>query len=234
MYFCIVPHKIRGLMKHFIHFKNFTMKKVEVLKGFLAIALMAFCSINLNAKGTVSINSYLKTNYAVVSAHNSELSNFKVKVLDAEGNELYSSPYIKSTNAFQKLFDLNTFEDGIYSVMIVAKNEIIKKSFMVESSKLIITDTAKQSLPEEEAKESVNTKPFFRKEGNNIYLSHLNFKKHIFSISIDDVKGNEVFNSNLPIKTSYSGIFNISQLPVGEYSVLIKSGKETYHYEFNK
>ncbi|MCU4174500.1 hypothetical protein [Carboxylicivirga sp. N1Y90] len=210
------------------------MKKVNVLKGFLAIAAIAFCSASLSAKGTVSINSYLKTNYAVVSAHNSELSNFRVKVIDEEGTELYSSPNIKNTSAFQKLFDLNSFKNGNYSVVIVSKGSKATETFRVENSTLVLTEESLKPSIEKEETESARLSPFFRKEGDNIYLSHLNFDNSLFSISIDDMRGNEIFNSSLPRESSYSGIFDISRLPVGEYSVLIKSGKELYRYEFNK
>lgn len=232
--FASYPTQKRGHINNLYIFKNFTMKKVNVLKGILAIAAIAFCSASLSAKGTVSINTYLKTNYAVVSAHNSELSNFKVKVIDEEGTELYSSPNIKNTSAFQKLFDLNSFENGTYSVVVISKESKAEKIFKVKNSHLVLTEASSKAASIKESSASVNASPFFRKEGDNIYLSHLNFDKSLFSISIDDMRGNEIFNSSLPRETSYSGIFDISRLPEGEYSVLIKSGKELYRYEFNK
>nr|WP_319399962.1 hypothetical protein [uncultured Carboxylicivirga sp.] len=205
------------------------MKKVSLLKGVLAIAAIAFLSSNAFGKGKLVISKYLDTDYAVVSALSDASDNFKVKVYDEDGYMLYTSPSVSETSSFQKLFDLNSFADGRYKVVFEGA-ERVSEVFYVSNSKLILPKA--KSLVGAEDLSSV--KPFVRKDGNNLYVSHINFGKADFSMSIDDLSGNEIFSSSLPTETSYSGMFDISKLPAGNYKVMLTSGKQKYYYEFNK
>ncbi len=207
------------------------MKNVNLKKGVLAIAAIAFLSANAFGKGKVVISKYLDTEYAVVSAFNDVKSNFRVKVYDADGSVLYASPFVKNSVSFQKLFDLNSFKDGAYSVVFETKDAKIAKSFYVEANELYNAED-KTVATAQLVKNSV--KPFVRKDGNNLYVSHINFDHSLFSMSIDDYSGNEIYNSTLPRETSYSGKFDISKLPAGDYSILLTSGKDKFYYEFNK
>jgi hypothetical protein len=207
------------------------MKKVNLKKGFLAVAAIALLSANAFGKGKLVISKYLDTEYAVVSVFNDAKSNFKVKVYDAEGSVLYSSPFVKNSVSFQKLFDLSAFTDGEYCVVFESEDAKMAKTFYVEENELY-TEENKAMIVMSEAKSSL--KPFVRKDGNNIYVSHINFNQSVFSMSIDDKSGNEIYNSSLPSETYYSGKFDISELPAGDYSILLTSGKEKFYYEFNK
>lgn len=201
------------------------MKKVSLKKGVLAIAAIAFLSASAFGKGKVVISKYLNTDYAVVSALGEANSSFKVKVYDSEGTELYSSPYINDASSYQKLFDLKSFSDGKYSVAFESRDAKVSETFYVVGSDLV--------LPQEQMADA-KVKPFVRQDGNNLYVSHINFDKSMFHMSIDDVAGNEIYNSSLPRETSYSGKFDISKLPAGSYSVLLTSGKQKYYYEITK
>jgi len=206
------------------------MKKVNVLKGVFAIAAIAFLSANAFGKGKVVISKYLDTDYAVISALSEMNNSFKVKVIDDEGYELYSSPYVKDESSFQKLFDLKSFVDGRYKVVFESDEARVSEVFYVSNSELVLP---KAKLAKSEI--ALNTvKPFVRKDGDNLYVSHINFEKSAFSMSIDDISGNEIYSSSLPRKTSYSGMFDISKLPAGGYKIMLTSGKQKYYYEFNK
>lgn len=206
------------------------MKKVNVMKGVLAIAAIAFLSANAFGKGKLVISKYLNTDYAVVSALGEPSSSFKVKVYNDEGMELYSSPYVSDANSYQKLFDLRSFSDGRYKVVFESRDAKVAEEFYVSNSELVLPKAKMVENKDENSK----VMPFVRKDGNNLYVSHINFNKSSFYMSIDDIQGNEIYTSSLPRKTSYSGIFDISKLPSGNYSVLLTSGKEKYYYEFNK
>nr|WP_321406061.1 hypothetical protein [uncultured Carboxylicivirga sp.] len=206
------------------------MKKVSVLKGVFAIAAIAFLSTSAFGKGKLVISKYLDTDYAVVSALSDASSSFKVKVYDDEGYVLYTSPFVSDATSFQKLFDLKSFADGRYKVVFESGDAKVSEVFYVSNRELVLPK-AKLAKAEEQANA---VKPFVRKDGNNLYVSHINFEKSAFSMSIDDLYGNEIYSSSLPRETSYSGMFDISKLPAGSYSVMLTYGNQKYYYEFNK
>lgn len=203
------------------------MKKVTLLKRILPLAFAALFSISAFGKGNVFIHSYLKTDYAIVSAQNSFSEAFKVTIVNAAGETLYSSPRIKSSNSFQKLFDLSSVDNGDYKVILSGKNARVVESFSIVDHKLVKKEGEK--LADEE---KANT--FFRTSGDKLYISHLNFLNDELTIKINDIKGDEVYNSELPSKSTYSGLFDISKLPAGNYQVCLTSGEKVYSYDFRK
>lgn len=200
--------------------KGVLFRKVLPLVGALVLSFSAF------GKGNVFIHSYLKTDYAIVSAQNSFTEAFKVTIVNAAGETLYSSPRIKSSNSFQKLFDLSTLKDGDYKVILSGKNTIAEESFTVADHKLV------KEEKEVAANEKLNT--FFRTSGNKLFVSHLNFMNDDLSIKISNEKGEVVYNSELPAESTYSGLFDISKLPTGHYQIALTSGNKIYSYDFRK
>jgi len=203
------------------------MKKTTVLKRILPIAFAALVSVSAFGKGNVFIHSYLKTDYAIVSAQNSFSETFKVTIVNAAGETLYASPRIKSSNSFQKLFDLSSVNNGDYKVILSGKNARVVESFSVVDHKVVKKEAKKLAEAEK-----ANT--FFRTSGDKLYISHLNFLNDELTIKINDAKGEEVYNSELPSNSTYSGLFDISKLPAGKYQVCLTSGEKMYSYDFRK
>ena len=203
------------------------MKKVTLLKRILPVAFATLISISAFGKGNIFIHSYLKTDYAIVSAQNSFSEAFKVIIVNEAGETLYSSPRIKTSNSFQKLFDLSSVDNGDYKVILSGKNARVVESFSVVDHKLVKKEV--ETLAEEK-----KTNTFIRTSGDKLYISHLNFLNDELSIKINDAKGDEVYNSELPSESTYSGLFDISKLPAGNYQVCLTSGEKMYSYDFRK
>ncbi|TRX72610.1 hypothetical protein [Carboxylicivirga sp. M1479] len=202
------------------------MKKVNVLRRLLPVAVLALLSTGAFGKGKIFINSYLKTDYAVITARYDAAENFRLKIVDQDGSELYSSSRINGASSFQKLFDLSSLEDGEYTIELTSKNEKSSEKFIITNHELIKADS------KESENEALNA--FFRVAENKLYVSHMNFDKAALSIKIDDKFGTEIYNSSLPTKDTYSGMFDLSKLPSGEYQVSLVSGNKEYSYGFDK
>jgi len=202
------------------------MTKVNVLKRLLPIAVLALLSTGLFAKGKICINSYLRTDYAIITARPDVAESYRIKILNDEGAEMYASSRIKGAASFQKLFDLSSLADGNYRIELTSKNTTSVEKFSVVSHKLVRKDV--------EEKESELLTAFFRVAKEKLYVSHMNFEQAALRISIDDANGTEIYNSSLPKESAYSGMFDLTKLPSGEYQVTLVSGKNEYNYEFNK
>lgn len=202
------------------------MKKVNVLRRILPVAVLALLSTGAFGKGKIFINSYLKTDYAVITAQHDATDNYRVKIYDADGSELYSSSRINGAASFQKLFDLTSLDDGEYMIELTTKKEKSSEKFIIENHELVKADVA--------SNESDVLKAFFRVANDMLYVSHLNFDNASLSISIDDRFGAEVYNSQIPSESTYSGMFDLTNLPSGAYQVSLTSGNKEYSYEFNK
>lgn len=198
------------------------MKKI-ILKSVLPVVLLALCSVGSFAKGNVFINSYLRTNYAIVSAHYDTDEAFRVKIIDAQGVVLYSSKRIDASNSYQKLFDLTSFEDGAYSLILSGKNSHVVEAFKVKDHKL-----------NKEVKADDLVKTFVHKNENKLIVSNLNFNNKVISMTIVDASGDIVYSSLLPKEITYSGLYDITGLPIGNYNVSINSEGKDYSYAFRK
>ncbi|WP_430812003.1 MULTISPECIES: hypothetical protein [unclassified Carboxylicivirga] len=202
------------------------MTKANVLRRILPIAALTLLSTGVFGKGTIVIDSYLKTNYAIITARYDLSEAYRVKIFDEEGQLLYSSSQIKAATPFQKVFDLTSLDDGDYTIELTGKNGTSSDVFTIANKELI---------------QSANTKVmeqsdliFFRVAEDKLYVSHNNFDNKDLSISITDKIGAELYNANLSSETTYSGMFDLKDLPRGNYFVSLVSGTKEYYYEINR
>jgi len=191
----------------------------------MPIVVLALLPTGAFAKGKIFINSYLATDYAVITANYGSTDRFRVKIFDETGTELYTSSRMNGSS-FQKLFDLTAFQDGIYTIELTGRKDVVSESFIVKDHKLVKPDNS-------EIKSEI-LKAFFRITDEKLYVSHLNSEKAVLSIRINDASGIELYNSELPSKSTYSGMFDLTNLPAGEYQVSLISGNKEYNYAFNK
>lgn len=192
----------------------------------MPIAVLALLSTGAFAKAKIFITSYLKTDYAVITARYDAAENYRVKIFNTDGDELYASSKISGAASFQKLFDLTSLEDGDYTIELTSKKDKTIEKFAIKNHELVSVDGKKE--------DSEKLKAFFRVANDKLYVSHMNFDKAALRISIDDKFGTEIYNSALPSESTYSGMFDLTSLPSGEYQVSLVSGNKAYSYEFNK
>ncbi len=119
--------------------KNLKLK----LRGLALVAILTLSLSTAFASDTLRINTYLNTDYSIVSVFNTSVTNLKLKVYDEDGNVFYSQT-IKAESNTQKLFDLSNLADGKYALVLVGKNTRIEEQFVVKAKKLAVRTQAMQ------------------------------------------------------------------------------------------
>ena len=119
--------------------KNLRLK----LRGLALVAVLAFSLSSAFASDTLRINTYLDTDYSIVSVFNTSDANLKLRVYDEDGHIFYSET-INAETSTQKLFDLSNLADGNYSLVLVGKNTRIEEQFVVKAQKLAVSTETMQ------------------------------------------------------------------------------------------
>ncbi|WP_372756220.1 hypothetical protein [Labilibaculum sp.] len=196
--------------------KNITLKGLVLGVALFLGASSAF------ATGNLRINSYLDTDYSIVSIINPSESVVKMKIYDEAGN-LYYSNKVNSEASAQKLFDFSYLEDGTYKIILTSKENTIEEKFEIINNKLV---DASENIASE--------KTLFRADKDNLFVTYLSFKNTTFNISINDEFGNEVFNNSYNSEPTFSKKFNVKALPKGDYKVRLVSNNKEFDYAFSK
>lgn len=200
------------------------MNAKNFFKPALAALLLAVVSGTAFAGSHASVNRYLKTNYAIVSAVIPAEEASRLAIKDADGNVLYRSSKSTETVAFQKLLDLSYLADGTYNVYAEGKESTLISTFEVKDHKLV---TAKNDKAE-------NITAYIGKNEKGLYVTQINPNAASSYLVIEDAKGETVYSSALPSTGTYKALYSINELPSGNYTVSLTSGEKTQSYEFTK
>lgn len=209
-------------MKKTIFVKRLTLGVMFVF----AAATASFAGEGEKVKSDICISPYLNTDYSVISLSNQSKKTATLRIVDAEGAVVYKE-WVKKEGLAQKVLDFSNLEDGEYTAILKVKGEDdLTEMFSVVNHKLILEN------PKAVTKEEL--KAFFNLVENTLFVSHITFGNSSFGISILDAVGQEVFEKDFANKLVYSGKFDVSALPNGQYTVNINSGSNKYSYDFNK
>ncbi|MGQ1786879.1 MULTISPECIES: hypothetical protein [unclassified Saccharicrinis] len=208
------------------------MKTTKMMKRWVLGVMLVFVTTATfageggKAAGNVSILPYLDTDYSIVSLSNQADKAAIFSIKDAEGETVYKE-WVNKAGFAQKILDFSNLEDGKYTAILKARgSEEISETFSIENHKLV---SQKEEIVSEE-----ELRAFFNLVDNTLFVSHISFGSNTFGISISDALGDEVFEKGFDGNSTYSGKFDISALPNGEYKVSINSGNKEYSYAFRK
>ena len=208
------------------------MKTTTLIKRLtLGIMLTFFTSASYAGEGdkptgNVAIHPYLDTEYSIISVSNLTDKNAVFSILDDEGNTVFKE-WVNKAGVEQKILDFSNINDGIYTATLKAKGQKeVSKTFIVENHKLAGT---KKPMPTHNSLDA-----FFYLKNDILTISHLTFDETPFDIAIYNSYGIEVFEKDFPGVSPFSGKFDISTLPIGDYTVSIHSGNNKYSYAFAK
>ncbi len=195
--------------------------KTTIKKQVLAILLGLSFAFVASAKGFVSIRPYVNSDYAVVVVDYKNDKAFRVKVVSENNEVIYSSEKLNTSELYQKLFDLTSFKDGNYRLVIGSGKNQLVESFAVRDHKL----TPLQNKVE-------NVESHIRKDGNHLYVSTINMEKAEIIFSIEDQYGSTIYSNELNPQLSYTGKYNVEQLPAGSYKAILSVGGKELDYVF--
>ncbi|TLX73902.1 T9SS type A sorting domain-containing protein [Labilibacter sediminis] len=190
------------------------------------IAAVAFAGEGDTPSGNVSIHPYLDTDYSIISVANLADKNAVFSIIDENGTVVFKE-WVNKAGIEQKIIDFSNINDGVYTASLKAKGgKEVSKTFIVENHRL--AGSAKKALTND------SLKAFFHLSDDILTVSHLHFTDSTFEISIVNSLGTEVFERGYSSNSPFSGKFDVSTLPTGDYTVCIHSGNNKYSYAFAK
>lgn len=119
------------------------MKTLASFKGMAVAAMMTVATIAAvagpKAKAKVFVNSYVRPNYAVVSAVPSDDDVItKMEVTNDNGTIVYVTKRIANVKSAQYLLNIAKLEDGVYTVNFnFAKSGVVSKTFVVDNNVVV-------------------------------------------------------------------------------------------------
>lgn len=200
------------------------------IRKFLLIAffgvLLCFGSFSASAQGKLSVVPYLKTDYVLVSALNEESIDFRLKIRDNSGNVLYSSKWFSGNSPYHKVFDFSDLPDGKYVTrMIRSDKTVLEDAFTIVDGKPNLK--TKYPRPGKMTAKVWNS-------GDFLFVAYADNDFDVYKMKIQDEKGDVLFESALPESATYTGKFDVSSLPPGNYSVSLMSDQKASRYGFTK
>lgn len=206
------------------------MKTKNVVKGMLLLAAVVLSSASVFAKGKISVSPYPKSSYAVISVEPSVEALYSIAIFNASGDVVYSSNKVENGAVFSKVFDFSKLEDGEYRVRLRSNgNPVVEERFTVKNGALVSGDFKAKAEAEVTA-EDVK----IWKKSDVVYVSHLNRNLNGMVVRLVDSRGSVIYDKSIPAELTYSGKFNVSSLPKGNYSLSFVSGNKVFNYEFKK
>lgn len=192
-------------------------------RGWMALVFAAV-TVSAFAKDDVVVKTYRNTDYAIVSAVFGESDNYRVAIKDDLGNLIYRSAKISNSNMFQRLVDLSSLVDGVYHVYVVNDGSRRVSSFEVSNGRLV----------EEKMNDAKTDAAFLLRDNEMLYVRHINPAKSYSVMEITNERGEMVYTNELPAREVYNGLYKVSNLPKGNYTVSVATGNRSHRYEFSK
>lgn len=190
------------------------------MKALFAILLVAGFSMSSFAKeDPKSYNSFENVDaskgFKVIP-----LLDTYISVFDMSG-ELIFSDMVKKASGAAKTYVFSELEDGEY--IFISSTELVKveKSFVVENHKFRVVS------------ESNNYRPVFSFDGEYLDVHYLNINQNGISFTLED-ESYLFFEESEANDLVYSKRFCTKNLSKGEYWIALKSGVDTYYYNFIK
>ncbi|MCK0192265.1 hypothetical protein [Arenibacter sp. F20364] len=123
---------------------------------------------------------------------------------------------IKEDEDYTKKFDLSKLEEGLYYLKMESLIRTVEFTISVEDSEVNVI-----------ARDEV-TKPFFRKNGDVLYLNYLNQKLNPVVINVVDSSNRLVFTQKFDKDLVVGKVFNFTNAVKDEYTVSVSEGTTTY------
>ncbi|PXX23284.1 hypothetical protein [Arenibacter sp. ARW7G5Y1] len=124
---------------------------------------------------------------------------------------------IKEDEDYTKKFDLSKLEEGLYYLKMESLIRTVEFTISVEDSEVNII-----------ARDEV-TKPFFRKNGDVLYLNYFNQKLNPVVINVVDSANRVVFTQKFEKELVVGKVFNFSTAVKDDYTVSVSEGTNVYY-----
>ncbi|MEQ9582571.1 MAG: hypothetical protein RIM68_10490, partial [Arenibacter sp.] len=123
----------------------------------------------------------------------------------------------KEDEDYTKKFDLSKLDEGLYFLKMESLTRTVEFTISVEDSEVNVI-----------ARDEI-TKPFFRKNGDVLYINYLNQKLSPVVISVVDSANRVVFTQKLDKELVVGKVFNFTNAVKDDYTVSVSEGTNTYY-----
>jgi len=124
---------------------------------------------------------------------------------------------IKEGEDYTKKFDLSKLESGLYYLKMESLIKTLEFTISIEDSEVnVIAHNEK-------------TKPFFRKNGDVLYLNYLNQKLSPVVVNVVDSANRLVFTQKFDKDLVVGKVFNFTNAVKDEYTISVSEGTATYY-----
>lgn len=147
---------------------------------------------------------------------NKQTESTTLTLTDTEKHQIFMEN-IKEDEDYTKKFDLSKLEEGLYYLKMESLIRSVEYTISVEDSEVNII-----------ARDEV-TKPFFRKNGDVLYLNYLNQKLNPIVVNVVDSANRVVFTQKFEKELVVGKIFNFSSAIKDSYTVSVSEGSNVYY-----
>ena len=191
------------------------MKTILKLTGVLA--LVAVVNV-VFASGNITLNMIpLKNEKAAVAISTLSNSNFNVTITDDKGQVFYYQENTDQADVFQKVYNFENLEDGIYKLTVLSEGVTTERQFQKQHGRILVGD------------EKTTMKPFFGYEGDLLRCSYLNFDNDKVTLHFYGANG-ELLSKQFGKEFSIQQALNLSKLDKGSYDAVLTAGDKQFTY----
>ncbi|MEQ8216729.1 MAG: hypothetical protein RH981_00745 [Arenibacter sp.] len=147
---------------------------------------------------------------------NKQTESSTLTLTDTEKHQIFMEN-IKEDEDYTKKFDLSKLDEGLYFLKMESLTRTVEFTISVEDSEVNVI-----------ARDEI-TKPFFRKNGDVLYINYLNQKLSPVVISVVDSANRVVFTQKLDKELVVGKVFNFTNAVKDDYTVSVSEGTNTYY-----
>ena len=147
---------------------------------------------------------------------NKQTESSTLTLTDTEKHQIFMEN-IKEDEDYTKKFDLSKLDEGLYFLKMESLTRTVEFTISVEDSEVNVI-----------ARDEI-TKPFFRKNGDVLYLNYLNQKLSPVVINVVDSSNRVVFTQKFDKELVVGKVFNFTNAVKDEYTVSVSEGTKTYY-----
>ena len=187
----------------------------KLILGIFAMffAGFAFASGNLQ----VNLLSNQKKS-AIVEISSSKMVNYEIKLVDENGDQLYSMETEVPKNELNKHYDLTNLEDGAYWYTVKIEKEKITKQLAIKNGLVEVVDIRK------------SVEPYFLHKDNYVDLSMLNFGQEDIKIYVYDERSSLINKAELGNDFEILKRVDLSELRPGSYDLVVVNDYDAFHH----
>lgn len=196
---------------------------MKTIKSFITVLLLAAATIAMAVEKPKANVHPVNANQFLVAVETPQASEMEVTINDDLGAIVYYKQTNKPIASYKKIFDVKNLENGEYSIELKTNGLVSKRELVIDENNIFVGKADNAALEQ----------PFFGLENETLVLTHLNFEKEKYRLSIFDDEG-LVYESPVEAVTPINAGFDISKLKTGNYEVVLNSDSREFSYSFSR